>query len=284
MNPDNPQPENISQPPSANTPPTPLQQPKQAPANTSKGLAVTSLILSIVGFLTGWLGIGVIFAIIAIVLGIISLVKKRGGKGMSIAGIIISSLTLISAPFVIAISLVAYNGIQERAKEATSNTSETNNAKDSTTTGYTSTEHGFTVSFPDSDSPQIERSTINVESTSVPYTQYISTIDNGSKSYIVQVADLSTANLDLVGQERDLLDDVINGSAQSANTTLISSTNNSTFLGVPAAQAEYEYKSGEDTYQMFALQFIKNDKLYSIMTAGVDKATFDSFVYSFSFS
>lgn len=59
------------------------------------GLSITSLFLSILGFLTGWLGfvifldcLGVVFGVIAIIIG-----KKRNALcGMAVAGIIVGVL------------------------------------------------------------------------------------------------------------------------------------------------------------------------------------------------
>lgn len=69
------------------------------PQKTS-GLAIASLVLSILGFLGSWFVLGGLFALIGLVLGIIALVKTRkgaGGKGMAIAGVVLSSISLLIA-------------------------------------------------------------------------------------------------------------------------------------------------------------------------------------------
>lgn len=107
-------------------PPAVNQQPESAstpsvvqtsPVNASQGLAITSLVLGIIALLTGWILIGGLFGIIAIILGAISLIKKRGGKAMSIIGIVLGSLGLMGALIFVPIYLISYNGVQERARE-----------------------------------------------------------------------------------------------------------------------------------------------------------------------
>lgn len=59
------------------------------------GLAITSLVLSIIGFLTGWLGLGVFFDLLGIVLGIIAIIiarKQNAACGIAIAGVVIGIL------------------------------------------------------------------------------------------------------------------------------------------------------------------------------------------------
>ena len=64
----------------------------------NNGLDITALVLAVIGFLTGWIGIGVLLDVIAIILGIIALIKaKRTNKkrGLSTAGIIIAAVSLL---------------------------------------------------------------------------------------------------------------------------------------------------------------------------------------------
>lgn len=80
-----------NQPPAAPIPP-------QAPAPQSKGLAITALVLGIVGVifalipLLNW--IGIILGAVAVILGIIGAVKKQP-KGLAITGIILGALAII---------------------------------------------------------------------------------------------------------------------------------------------------------------------------------------------
>lgn len=60
-----------------------------------KGLAVASLVLGILAFITCCAFINMPLAIISIVLAVISLIKKHGGKGLSIAGLVLSGISLL---------------------------------------------------------------------------------------------------------------------------------------------------------------------------------------------
>lgn len=63
----------------------------------NNGMDIATLILGIIGFLTGWLGIGILFDVIAIILGLVALMKAKkhkAKKGISTAGIIIAAISL----------------------------------------------------------------------------------------------------------------------------------------------------------------------------------------------
>lgn len=64
-------------------------------------MAIASLILGIIGLLSSCFLIGAIPAIISIVLGVIS-IKKGQGKGMAIAGIVLSAISLVIILFMFA--------------------------------------------------------------------------------------------------------------------------------------------------------------------------------------
>ena len=114
-----PQPQPVGSTPAQ---PQPATLAPAAPIRPSMGLAITAFVLSILGFLTSWIGIGILLALVALVLAIVSLSKRLGGKGLSIAAIVISGLALVSGFILLAITIVAYNGIQARA-EASANQS-----------------------------------------------------------------------------------------------------------------------------------------------------------------
>jgi hypothetical protein len=78
----------------------------QAPVQEKKGLAITALVLGIVAFVLGVIpGIGFLSFILgplAIIFGIIALIKKQK-KGMSITGIVLGALGVIAAIVITAI-------------------------------------------------------------------------------------------------------------------------------------------------------------------------------------
>lgn len=78
--------------------------------NSSNGFGITALVVGIIAFLVGWTGLlGLILAIVAVVFGILALVKRQN-KGMSITGIVLGSLALITALFVITVGLAILGG------------------------------------------------------------------------------------------------------------------------------------------------------------------------------
>lgn len=103
------------------TPPMQEVPPASVPpvvTNSSKGLSIAALVLAIIAFVTGFLApLAVPLAIVSLILAIVSLAKHRGGKGLSIAALIISGLVVIVSPLLFIITLVAYNGISTRAND-----------------------------------------------------------------------------------------------------------------------------------------------------------------------
>lgn len=108
-------PQNAPAPPSMQAPTPPVYAAPSEPRKSS-GLAIASLVLSIVGLLTAWiLGLGILLAILAVVFAIIALAKNHGGKGLSIAGLVIGGVTILIGGVILLISLAAIGGIQDRA-------------------------------------------------------------------------------------------------------------------------------------------------------------------------
>ena len=88
------------------------------PAGGSKAMAITALVLAILSLIAAIIFfISIPLALIAIVLGIIVLAKRKPGKGLGIASVVISGIVLLMQPFLIAMTLVAYNAVQEKAQE-----------------------------------------------------------------------------------------------------------------------------------------------------------------------
>jgi Domain of unknown function (DUF4190) len=100
--------------------------PPPVPEKTSRK-AVASLVLGILGLLTAFLLIGVLFGIIGLILGIKALgqiqrsMGKLGGKGIATAGVVCSGIAvslLVLAPVVAAISIPSFVQYKQKAEEA----------------------------------------------------------------------------------------------------------------------------------------------------------------------
>ena len=68
----------------------------------SSGIGIAALGLSIIGFMTGFIGIGILFDVIAVILAIIALMKSKRiptKTGLPIAGLIIAGISLILMTF-----------------------------------------------------------------------------------------------------------------------------------------------------------------------------------------
>lgn len=103
----------------------------------SNALSIVSLVFGIIGLVTCCLGISVIFNIVAIVCGIVALVKKQS-KGMAITGITTGGIGLI-----LAISLIAMGGLsalEEYRNGSTEQTTTTETTAETTTAEYEYTE------------------------------------------------------------------------------------------------------------------------------------------------
>ena len=65
-----------------------MQQPQGG-----KGMAIASMIFGILAMITCCFPIApLLFSVLALILGIVSIVKKKGGKGMAIAGIVCGAI------------------------------------------------------------------------------------------------------------------------------------------------------------------------------------------------
>ena len=74
-----------------------------AGAGERKGMATTALVLGILSPLLACVGIGFLTAIVALILGIVAMVKAGkepgvyGGKGAAIAGTVLGGFTLVAS-------------------------------------------------------------------------------------------------------------------------------------------------------------------------------------------
>ena len=94
-----------------------------APARS--GMAITSMILGIVGIVTGCFGVGLILGIVGLILGIVALgnINRQpqvyAGKGFAITGIVTGILALIlPIPLLIAILLPSLGRARELSNRA----------------------------------------------------------------------------------------------------------------------------------------------------------------------
>jgi type IV pilus assembly protein PilA len=82
-----------------------------AATGPQKGLATTALVLGILSPLLACVGVGFVTALVALILGIVAMVKAGrapgvyGGKGAAIAGVVLGAVTLLMLPIVAAIAI-----------------------------------------------------------------------------------------------------------------------------------------------------------------------------------
>lgn len=74
-----------------------VYEPKEPSNPKDSGLAIASLVLGILSLLSSCciFYVSIVLAIVSLVLGIVSLAGKHGGKGMAIAGIVLSSISVL---------------------------------------------------------------------------------------------------------------------------------------------------------------------------------------------
>lgn len=96
-----------------NTYPTPQQ-----PPHTSSTLAIISLVLGILGFLTGLFIIGGVFGLIAIIIGALAL-KSKQSKALSIIGIALGSIALLTAIGALLLVGGTFKSLKESAETTT---------------------------------------------------------------------------------------------------------------------------------------------------------------------
>lgn len=93
-----------------------------SPRELPKGLAIAALVLGIVALLSSWTAVGgVIFGIVAIVLGIIGMRKanryEAGGKSMAVTGLVLGILSLLIGAVVAVIVVFAVNMFGDAVQE-----------------------------------------------------------------------------------------------------------------------------------------------------------------------
>lgn len=93
--------------------------PPAASTSPGNGLAIAALIVAVFAFLIGWLPvIGAVVGLIGLVLGIIAL-RKRGGRGMSITAVILSSLAIVTSIALFVVGVMFGDEIQRAFENST---------------------------------------------------------------------------------------------------------------------------------------------------------------------
>ena len=112
------------------------------------GFGIASLVLGILGFLTGFIAIGILFDIIAIVLGLIAIINKRQKSGLGIAGSILGFVGMITTIFIFSIFSDDDSAKTVITNEVVSEESESTETKDSIlSTGQAFEKDGLKVTF-----------------------------------------------------------------------------------------------------------------------------------------
>ena len=111
-----------------------IPAPQQAPAYNMQGgypgyqptpssaLAIASLILGVIGLLSGLLIFGGALGLVGVILGIVALVKVKNGtasgKGMAIGGIVTGALGMIVAAVVLILGMIGLGMLGDCAEKA----------------------------------------------------------------------------------------------------------------------------------------------------------------------
>jgi len=86
----------------------------QAPRPSSgNGLAIASLAVGGAGLLLSWIAVGGVVGLVGLVLGIVALAKKTGGRVLAIVGAIVSALAIVVAIGVVVFAIVVSQSVQD---------------------------------------------------------------------------------------------------------------------------------------------------------------------------
>lgn len=114
-----------------------IPAPQQAPAYNMQGgypgyqptpssaLAIASLILGVIGLLTGLMFFGAVLGLVGVILGIVALVKVKNGtasgKGMAIGGIVTGALGMIAAAMMVLGIVLASQCVENAVQDSNGN-------------------------------------------------------------------------------------------------------------------------------------------------------------------
>lgn len=94
------------------------------------GFGIASLVLSIVGFLTSCVVVGIIPSFLALIFAIIGLCQKDRGKGTAIAGLVLSLISVVSFLFLVVIGFSLSEEGESYTQDSNKAISDNNNNKD----------------------------------------------------------------------------------------------------------------------------------------------------------
>ncbi|KAE8764086.1 DUF4190 domain-containing protein [Georgenia thermotolerans] len=108
------------------TPGQPYAGGPQQPGRPSSGLAIAAFVIGIVAFLMAWIPVinvvAIIGGIVAVVLGAIALSKaskgQAGGKGLAIAGLVLSGLAIVGAILMNVVFGAALSAVDDAVQES----------------------------------------------------------------------------------------------------------------------------------------------------------------------
>lgn len=210
-------------------------------------------------------------------------VFKPQKSKITIVKVIIGILVVLGLIFVILFVIGFIQGLTDKSSGSITSTSAPLSGDVSTLVGwqsFTSTEHGFTIMFPQYPTTQNVPESTTGSGLKYTATQYGAN-DSNSNTYIAQVADYDVSPPNF--NNKSGLEAYMTGLVNSNNDQLTSSSYTS-FLGYDAVV--FTYKTSQGEYGK-SLSFIKDDnssiRLYAFIAFRLDDdfSDFDAFVSSF---
>lgn len=107
--------------------------------NKNNGLAVASMVLGIIALLASCFYGGVL-GIVSLILGIVSVAMNRSGKGMAVAGIVTSSISILITAVVFLVGISSYDQYKKNDTKATTEATTTQEETTEESTTEASTE------------------------------------------------------------------------------------------------------------------------------------------------
>lgn len=139
---------------------------------------------------------------------------------------------------------------------------------------YSSPENGFTVLLPGL--PTIKKTTGKSDGQDVPITTYERSIQNGDKTYTFAVFDFSAVQLD----ETKALEASLNNAIRNTQGAELTSTKLGKYGELNAIEGSYNLTQKDKVYESHIRYVIKGSKMYAMILAGADQATFDTYANS----